>query len=144
MVNFFRQGIAARQDRVQIFGEGLNEIDFQGKPAIADAPGERPGFGQQLRVFRRQAVDDAFQGITHVTRGRDLYAATHLHRLLQTLLGYNVPDYRHHPLMRDESGRRFAKRDKSVTLQELRAGGATPDHVRDMVKQILIMNSGNY
>ena len=85
-------------------------------------------------------VDDHLQGVTLVTRGEDLFRATDIHRLLQALLGYAVPDYHHHPLMRDESGRRFAKRDQSVTLRALRAEGATPGGVRDMVKSILIVN----
>ena len=65
-------------------------------------------------------VDDHIQGITTVTRGEDLFYATHLHRLLQELLGLNVPEWHHHKLLLDENGQRFAKRNKSVTLQYLR------------------------
>ncbi|MBU6507665.1 MAG: tRNA glutamyl-Q(34) synthetase GluQRS [Alphaproteobacteria bacterium] len=77
-------------------------------------------------------VDDALQGVTLVTRGEDLFAATDLHRLLQALLGYPTPRYRHHKLLTDASGKRFAKRDQAVTLRGLRAIGKTPDEVRLM------------
>jgi glutamyl-Q tRNA(Asp) synthetase len=68
-------------------------------------------------------VDDHLQGVTLVTRGEDLFRSTDIHRLLQALLGYETPDYHHHPLLKDDSGKRFAKRDKSVTLQALRKEG---------------------
>lgn len=74
--------------------------------------------------------DDHLQGITCVTRGEDLFHATHVHRLLQELLGLNVPVWHHHPLVIDPAtGRRFAKRDQSVTLQSLRAAGKTPPEI---------------
>jgi glutamyl-Q tRNA(Asp) synthetase len=72
-------------------------------------------------------VDDHLQGIELVTRGDDLFASTHIHRLLQALLGYSVPDYHHHALATDSSGRRYAKRDGSVTLRALRSQGKTAD-----------------
>lgn len=75
-------------------------------------------------------VDDALQGVTLVTRGEDLFAVTDIHRLLQALLGYSTPRYRHHPLLADASGKRFAKRDQAATLKGLRASGKTPDEVR--------------
>lgn len=65
-------------------------------------------------------VDDHIQGITLVTRGEDLFHASHLHRLLQELLGLDVPQYHHHGLLFDDEGKRFAKRDNAVTLQHLR------------------------
>ena len=71
-------------------------------------------------------VDDAAQGVTEVVRGRDLYAATDVHRLLQALLGLAVPHYRHHPLLTDSEGRRLAKRHGAPSLADLRAGGADP------------------
>jgi len=77
-------------------------------------------------------LDDALQGVTLVTRGMDLFPASHLHRLLQALLELPVPDWHHHRLLTDESGKRFAKRDKSLTLQALREAGKTPDQVRAM------------
>lgn len=78
-------------------------------------------------------VDDHLQGVTLVTRGEDLLLATHVHRLLQALLGYAVPAYRHHPLLLDEHGQRFAKRNRSVTLQSLRESGATAAEIRQRV-----------
>jgi len=77
-------------------------------------------------------VDDALQGVTLVTRGEDLFAATDIHRLLQALLDLPTPRYRHHPLLRDATGRRYAKRDKSLTLRALREAGKTPAAVREM------------
>ncbi len=72
-------------------------------------------------------VDDALQGVTLVTRGVDLFAATDVHRLLQALLGLPTPAYHHHPLIMDETGRRLAKRDQSLTIQALRERGMDPD-----------------
>jgi glutamyl-Q tRNA(Asp) synthetase len=71
-------------------------------------------------------VDDAAQSVTDVVRGRDLFAATHVHRLLQALLGLPTPGYHHHPLLVDAEGRRLAKRHGAPTLQSLRAAGANP------------------
>jgi glutamyl-Q tRNA(Asp) synthetase len=68
-------------------------------------------------------VDDAWQGISHVTRGRDLFASTPIHRLLQALLGLAPPLYRHHRLIRDDRGTRLAKRDRVHSLAQLRADG---------------------
>jgi glutamyl-Q tRNA(Asp) synthetase len=75
-------------------------------------------------------VDDAVQGVTLVTRGEDLLEATHVHRVLQALLGLPAPAYWHHPLLVGEDGRRFAKRDKARTLAEMRAAGLTAAAVR--------------
>ena len=77
-------------------------------------------------------VDDALQGVTLVTRGADLFHATHLHRLLQALLGLAAPHYRHHMLLTGADGRRLAKRDGSLTVRSLRAAGRTPPELRAM------------
>jgi glutamyl-Q tRNA(Asp) synthetase len=74
--------------------------------------------------------DDALQGVSLVTRGDDLFAATHVQRLLQALLGLPTPVYDHHPLIVDHGGRKLSKRDSAPTLRALRASGATPDQVR--------------
>jgi len=74
--------------------------------------------------------DDAVQGVTLVTRGVDLQPATHLHRLLQALMGWPVPDYAHHRLLTDTTGRRLAKRDRATTLRALRDAGRSPAEVR--------------
>ena len=65
-----------------------------------------------------------------MTRGVDLKPATHLHRLLQALMGWPAPAYAHHPLLTDAAGRRLAKRDRAATLRELRAQGHSPAEVR--------------
>ena len=68
-------------------------------------------------------VDDHLQNVGLVTRGEDLFASTHIHRLLQALLGYATPDYHHHPVITDPQGRRYAKRDQSVTLRAWHESG---------------------
>jgi glutamyl-Q tRNA(Asp) synthetase len=78
-------------------------------------------------------VDDALQGVTHVVRGRDLYHATAVHRLLQELLGLPAPVYHHHRLITDETGRKLSKSDRDTSLQALRANGATPADIRRLV-----------
>ncbi|MFN3746026.1 MAG: tRNA glutamyl-Q(34) synthetase GluQRS [Hyphomicrobiaceae bacterium] len=78
-------------------------------------------------------VDDAYQKITHVTRGRDLFAATGIHRLLQVLLDLPAPLYAHHRLIVDESGRKLAKSARDTSLADLRAAGATPADIRGMI-----------
>ena len=75
-------------------------------------------------------MDDAAQGITHVIRGEDLFFATSVHRLLQALLGLPVPIYRHHRLLTGDDGKRFTKRDKSLSLQAIRDSGANARAVR--------------
>ena len=76
------------------------------------------------------AVDDALQGIELVTRGEDLFHATHIQRLLQELLDLRAPVYAHHRLIVDEAGKKFSKRNEAVTLRALRATGATPADIR--------------
>ncbi len=78
-------------------------------------------------------VDDAAQGVTEVVRGADLFAATAVQTILQALLGLPRPTYWHHDLIRDDAGRRLAKRDDARALALYRAAGATPDDIRRMV-----------
>lgn len=77
--------------------------------------------------------DDAVQGVTLVTRGVDLLPATHIHRLLQALFDWPVPDYAHHPLLTDALGRRLAKRDRALSLRAMREEGVTAAQVRSCV-----------
>lgn len=77
-------------------------------------------------------VDDALQGVTDVVRGADLMPATSLHRLLQVLLDYPAPDYRHHALVLDADGRKLSKSAGSTSLRALRAQGVTPQQIREM------------
>ena len=74
-------------------------------------------------------IDDAAQDVSDIVRGRDLYEATHVHRLLQALLGLPTPAYRHHPLLTDASGNRLAKRHGAPALADLRAAGADPERL---------------
>lgn len=78
--------------------------------------------------------DDALQGVTLVTRGADLFMATHIHCLLQALLDLPTPRYRHHKLLTDASGKRFAKRDKALTLRALRESGKTAAEARALAE----------
>ncbi|HIJ63306.1 MAG TPA: tRNA glutamyl-Q(34) synthetase GluQRS [Rhodospirillaceae bacterium] len=105
---------------------------------IDGAAGEQvaePGLFGDVVLARKDApssyhlavtVDDALQGVTLVTRGTDLFAASHLHRLLQALLELPVPRWHHHRLLSDPSGRRLAKRDRAATLLSMREAGADP------------------
>jgi len=74
--------------------------------------------------------DDALQGVTLVTRGVDLFPASHLHRLLQALLGLPVPRWHHHPLLTGSDGKRLAKRDGAPSIRSLREKGQSPADIR--------------
>src|SRR5262249_55055666 len=78
-------------------------------------------------------VDDAAQGITTVVRGRDLFCATAVHRLLQALLGLPQPAYHHHRLILGVDGSKLSKSTQSTGLRELRAGGASSRDIRRLV-----------
>ncbi|MHA7875562.1 tRNA glutamyl-Q(34) synthetase GluQRS [Roseivivax sp.] len=78
-------------------------------------------------------IDDAAQGVSEVTRGRDLFEATAIHVVLQRLLDLPSPRYHHHRLIRDEDGRRLAKRDDARAIATYRAEGVSPAELRDMV-----------
>ena len=78
-------------------------------------------------------VDDAAQGVTDVVRGRDLFHATALHRLLQRLLGLPAPRYHHHRLVLDASGQKLSKSRGAPSLRDLRAEGLTPADIRHRV-----------
>lgn len=75
-------------------------------------------------------VDDDLQGVTLVTRAEDLLPATHIHRLLQALLGLKVPDYAHHPILTDATGTRLSKRHGAASLRAMRETGLDPAAVR--------------
>ena len=100
----------------ELAGDVVARPDLHGDVVLArkDAPAS-----YHLAV----TLDDAAQGVTHVVRGSDLFAATHVHRLLQALLGLPVPIYHHHALLADDSGERLAKRNKAPTLEAMRASG---------------------
>ncbi len=98
---------------------------------IGDAVMARRDMGTSYHLS--VVIDDAAQGITHVTRGADLFEATRLHVLLQRLLGLPTPVYHHHRLIRDENGKRLAKRDDARAIARFRADGASPADIRRMV-----------
>ena len=78
-------------------------------------------------------IDDALQGVTDVVRGQDLFWSTSVHRLLQHLLGISPPTYRHHRLIQDSGGQKLSKSTNATGLRELRAGGANPADIRQML-----------
>ena len=82
-------------------------------------------------------ADDAAQGVTLVTRGEDLFDSTHVHRLLQALLGLPTPRYCHHRLVLDAEGRRLAKRDGSVSIKFLREKGLKPAEIFELIKKVI-------
>ena len=115
------------------------EIAEDGTPQTVAA---RPGRWGDAVLVRKDVptsyhlavvVDDAWQGVTHVTRGHDLYAATDLHRLLQVLLGLPEPHYRHHRLVTDAAGRKLAKSARDTSLKSLRESGIGPADIRRML-----------
>lgn len=102
--------------------------DIKATPEIfGDAIIARKDLGTSYHLA--SVFDDALQGVTHVIRGEDLFPATHLHRLLQALLDLPAPTYRHHHLITDDEGKRFAKRDKAATLSSMRENGMTREDV---------------
>lgn len=117
----------------------FTEIDDDGRANVVEAHPERWGDAVLLRkdvpasYHLAVVVDDARQGVTHVTRGRDLFAATDLHRLLQVLLGLPEPVYHHHLLITDEAGRKLSKSAGDAGLAALRADGASPADIRRML-----------
>ncbi|HAA91860.1 MAG TPA: tRNA glutamyl-Q(34) synthetase GluQRS [Rhodospirillaceae bacterium] len=143
---------AERQDRIESGESYALRLDtaraasLTGKLEFHDHDQGRftvdPGIGGDIVLARKDTptsyhlavtVDDAAQEVSLVTRGEDLLPACHIHRLLQALLDLPEPRYRHHTLLTDEDGKRFAKRDRSLTLQALRAAGASPDEIRGKV-----------
>ncbi|NJC34982.1 glutamyl-Q tRNA(Asp) synthetase [Sphingomonas jejuensis] len=82
-------------------------------------------------------IDDAWQEIGIVVRGQDLFAATHVHRLLQALLDLPTPAYAHHPLVRGADGRRLAKRDGAAALADLRERGEDAEALKMQLRQTM-------
>jgi glutamyl-Q tRNA(Asp) synthetase len=119
-------------------GEGPNgesgEITFSAEAAVAllgdIVLARRDGF---VAYHLAVVLDDAAQGITHVVRGQDLFEATRIHVVLQRLLGLPTPIYHHHRLIRDEAGKRLAKRDDARAIAKYREDGASPGDIRRLV-----------
>lgn len=111
-------------------GRGIQRAEPQ-KPGDVVLVRKDIGCSYHLAVV----VDDAVQEVPRVTRGEDLFEATHLHRLLQALLGLKPPEYEHHALMCDSDGRRLAKRDDAETLRSLRHRGVSADEI---IKRLVV------
>lgn len=107
-------------------------ITLRDMPArVGDVALARPGMGASYHLAI--VMDDADQAITHVIRGQDLFEATQIHVLLQRLLGLPTPIYHHHRLIRDDAGKRLAKRDDARALSTYRDAGKTPQDIRAML-----------
>lgn len=125
---------AKLQGRPLMFNEWNGEISSAPEQVTADAA----SWGDAVIVRKDTpssyhlavVIDDAMQGVTHVIRGQDLYAATALHRLLQVLLTLPEPVYHHHRLLLDPHGRKLSKSLKSTSLRALRADGVAPAEIR--------------
>lgn len=114
------------------YGEGTLAERVAAEPAAwGDAIVGRKDVGTSYHVS--VVLDDALQAVTDVVRGRDLYRATALHRLLQSLLGLPSPRYHHHRLILDPLGRKLSKSRAAPSLRALRRDGVTPTEVRRMV-----------
>lgn len=131
----WRLSLDAARDRLGDLGR-LTWREETADPGVRQATPERLG---DMVVGRKDigagyiiasVIDDARQGVTHVIRGEDLIATTSIQRLLQALLDLPTPVYRHHRLLLGADGKRYAKRDRSMTLTELRAGGMTAQALR--------------
>jgi glutamyl-Q tRNA(Asp) synthetase len=113
-------------------GEGEGKRDVAADPARwGDVVLARKEFPASYHLA--VVVDDALQGVDHVVRGRDLFEATSLHRLLQHLLGLPAPVYRHHRLIRGGSGDKLSKSLAAKSLRELRREGITAAAVKRLV-----------
>lgn len=112
---------------------GRHQVDAaQALASIGDVVLARKG-DNVVAYFLASAFDDADQGITHVIRGEDLFDFTPIQVILQALLGLPTPIYHHHRLIRDEAGKRLAKRDDARALAKFRAEGTSPQEIRRMV-----------
>lgn len=133
------RALAAAKERLDGKPLTFTELDETGQPTIIEAKPELWGDAVILRkdvpasYHLAVVVDDARQGVTHVTRGRDLYAATDIHRLLQVVLGLPEPIYHHHRLLTDEDGRKLSKSEHDTDLATLRVRGVTPGEIRTRV-----------
>lgn len=112
---------------------GQHKIDPEdAKTRIGDVVLSRKG-EDIVAYFLASAFDDADQGVTHVIRGEDLFDFTPVQVILQNLFGLPTPIYHHHRLIRDDQGKRLAKRDDARAIAKYRAEGATPADIRRMV-----------
>jgi glutamyl-Q tRNA(Asp) synthetase len=120
----------------------LTWCEYDTENAAREIPAEPQAWGDVV-LSRRDVptsyhlsvvIDDAKQGVTDVVRGKDLFASTSVHRVLQALLGLASPRYHHHDLITDASGQKLSKSRGSPTLRDLRAGGTSPEDIRSGVR----------
>ncbi len=128
-----RKAMVAAGDRIRFTELGEGPAGETGRLSIepqrwADVVLARKDIGTSYHIA--VVVDDAVQGITHVTRGQDLFYATDIHRLLQMLLELPAPVYCHHRLIGDETGRKLSKSAADLSLKSLREAGVSPEDVR--------------
>ena len=130
-IPYLPRGVRLADDRVR----GIRVLQAPERAmqldAIGDAILSRRGMGTSYHLA--VVVDDADQGITVVTRGKDLFDSTYIHVLLQKLLQLPTPLYHHHRLIRDDAGKRLAKRDDARAIRHYREDGATPQDIRGML-----------
>jgi glutamyl-Q tRNA(Asp) synthetase len=118
--------------------EGIGPAGEHGRlPAAPERWGDVVLARKDIRTSYHLAVvlDDAWQEVTTVTRGHDLFHATGVHRLLQQLFGLPEPLYHHHRLIGDETGRKLSKSAGDRSLRSLRQAGVTPQHIRQFFSQ---------
>jgi glutamyl-Q tRNA(Asp) synthetase len=132
---------ALERARQMLGGAGLNFTSFAGDGSEVTVPADPARWGDAVIVRKDLpasyhlacVIDDARQGVSHVTRGQDLLPATDLHRLLQVLFELPQPRYHHHRLVTDAQGRKLSKSAGDASLASLRAAGATPADVRRLI-----------
>ena len=124
-------GDVAFRDQIIMPGQDHALSREQFLEGIGDVILSRRGMGTSYHLA--VVVDDAAQGITLVTRGKDLFDSTYVHVLLQKLLNLPTPQYHHHRLIRDDAGKRLAKRDDARAIRHYRDAGATPQDIRRLV-----------
>jgi len=125
-LSFVEEGAGPKGETGEILVRPNHLIDLVGDVVLARRD---MGTSYHLSVV----LDDAAQAVTHVVRGRDLFEATAIHALLQALLGLPTPRYHHHRLIRDDAGKRLAKRDDARALSLYRENGVTPMEIRNML-----------
>lgn len=133
-----RLDMAAAQARIGAQRFGWQEVSGDKLEDVTDVAVRPEKWGDVVLVRKETptsyhlavVVDDAAQGVTHVVRGTDLFEATAIHRVLQTILGLPEPRYHHHALVRDEEGKKLAKSLASTPLWQLRAEGVTATEIR--------------
>ena len=122
-----RQKIAWRE-----YGGGAERRDISGDPSLwGDAVLSRKDIPASYHIA--VVVDDAFQGVTNVVRGEDLFMATSLHRLLQILLDLPAPAYHHHELLRDAAGRKLSKSLRAKSLRAMRREGLSMADLKEQL-----------